>query len=104
MSCLRLLFRALYFLLGLNSTVLSSSSCGGARGRLPDVRNKKAEVGDRLESGNSFFTLTLALKADELLEEDLGRLEGVGLSHEPALTASHAALSERSAKESWSQT
>jgi len=103
MSCLRLLFRALYFLLGLNSTVLSSS-CGGARGRLPDVRNKKAEVGDRLESGNSFFTLTLALKADELLEEDLGRLEGVGLSHEPALTASHAALSERSAKESWSQT
>ena len=102
-SCLRLLFRALYFLLGLNSTGLSSSSCGRARGRLHDERNKKTEVGDRLESGNSLFAQTSAFKADELLEGNLGSMKGVGLSHEPALTESHAARSVSSATESWSQ-
>ena len=103
MSCLPLLFRALYFLLGLNSLVLSSSSCGGARGRLPEKRQKTAEVGDRLESMNSFCAQTTAFKADELSEGNLGRMEVVGLSHEPALTASHAARSVSSVTESRSQ-
>jgi hypothetical protein len=67
---------------------------------LPDERNKKAEVGDRLESGESFFAQTSAFKADELLEGKKGRRECVGLSHEPA---SHAARSVSSATESWSQ-